>query len=96
MDTKDLPKLCGIASNDQNVFILYGRKDTDALRPGWVGKDLFVFDWSGNMLRYFVLDRYLGSLTWSQGRLMGVTSYPEAKVYIYDLGVTNPQKPVTE
>ena len=96
MDTKDLPKLCGIASNDQNVFILYGRKDTDALRPGWVGKGLFVFDWSGNMLRYFVLDRYLGSLTWSQGRLMGVTSYPEAKVYIYDLGVTNPQKPVTE
>lgn len=86
LDTDGLPKLCGLASNDKHVFILYGRKDTDALRPRWVGKDLFVFDWSGNLIRHFELARYLSSLTWSHGNLIGVTSYPESKVFIYDLG----------
>lgn len=73
-----------ITSDDRFVYLLYSDKVIDE-NPEGVCEYLFVYDWDGNPVRQYNLEKPLSELAINGTTLYGLSREVEPIVYIYDL-----------
>lgn len=73
-------------SNDDYVFALYSGKPMSSTEsPSWECNHLLVYDWEGTLIKYFYLSQPVKSV-WVEGNILyATTTYPEAKILVYNL-----------
>ena len=73
-------------STDKEIYLLFsGRKAGDETCPTYECSHLLVYDWDGNPVRRYELERAVNSIYLKNDRIYGTTSTPSAKVFIYEL-----------
>lgn len=76
----------GIDADDRYVYVLYsGHKIKDDVLPANECVDLIVYDWDGNPVRHYVLDRNVNSIDVSGGCMWAASTYPESCAYRFVL-----------
>ena len=65
----------------RNVFTLYRGDEFPASECSWI----LVMDWVGNPVRAYSLSRTLCAFCLDGDRIFGVSSYPEAKLYVFEI-----------
>lgn len=76
-------------SNDDYVFALYSGKPMSSTEsPSWECNHLLVYDWTGFPRKYYYLSHPVKSI-WVEGDILyATTTYPEAKILLYNLNVS--------
>lgn len=75
-----------VCVDNNNIYLLYsGKKVGDKESPSYVCKHLLVYDWSGRPIERYLLDTEVSSIWLEENKLFCVTSYPNAKIVIYQL-----------
>lgn len=77
-----------VACTDKYVYALYsGRVLSDDLFTAYYGNHIFVYDWDGNPVKHYVLDKDLFMLNIDEdnGTLYGVSNDPEGCILEYKL-----------
>ena len=76
---------CDLDCDEECVYALYsGRRRGDefpASECSWI----LVMDWVGNPVRAYSLSRTLCAFCLDGDRIFGVSSYPEAKLYVFEI-----------
>lgn len=72
-------------ADDDRIYLLYSGKPAMGETPVFVSSHLLVYDWDGKPISRIELEQEVQSIHLSSGKLYCTTSYPEAKVLIYDV-----------
>lgn len=57
----------------------------DRERPSSECSHLLVYDWDGNPVRRYELEKTINSICLKDGKIYGASKYPKARVYVYNL-----------
>ena len=73
-------------SNEKSVFLLYsGKPILGGDTPVSECTELLEFNWDGEPVKRYILNETICGLCFQGNTLYGCTSYPGAKIYVYDL-----------
>ncbi len=73
-------------ADDKYVYLIYsGHKLRDDILPSHACKNLVVYDWDGNPVKHYQLSHHISSIHVEGNSLVGVSDYPDSKVYKYIL-----------
>lgn len=76
---------CSVVADDTYIYILYSGKTLDSKEPSYQCRDLLIYDWDLNPIKRLVLSNGINSLFIEGDMLYGTSSYPESRIYVYDL-----------
>lgn len=77
---------CDAASDEGSIYLLYsGKSASDGAGPQYQCSHLLVYDWEGNPVRRYELSAGLNSFCLTGTTVYGVSSYPSARLYRYEL-----------
>lgn len=75
-----------LQADEKYVYALYsGNKLRGGSLPSWESQHLIVYDWSGEPVRHFILQRNITNFFLEGYKLYCDSSYPDFNVYVYDL-----------
>ncbi len=75
-----------LQADEKYVYALYsGNKLRGGSFPSWESQHLIVYDWSGEPVRHFILQRNITNFFLEGYKLYCDSSYPDFNVYVYDL-----------
>ena len=75
-----------VCVDNKYIYLLYsGKRVGDKESPSYVCKHLLVYDWMGRPIKRYLLETEVSSIWLEEDKLFCVTSYPEAKIVIYQL-----------
>lgn len=76
----------GIDSDDKYVYVLYsGNRMRGGTLPSNECRHLIVYDWDGNPVKRYILNRNVCSVHIDSGTLWCASTYPESCVYRFDM-----------
>ncbi len=76
----------GIDSDDKYVYVLYsGNRIRGGTLPSNECRHLIVYDWDGNPVKRYILNRNVCSVHIDSGTLWCASTYPESCVYRFDM-----------
>lgn len=76
----------GIDADEKHVYVIYsGHKLKDDVLPTDECKDLVIYDWNGNPVRHYILDRSVNSISVEKDCIYATSTYPEYRVYKFPL-----------
>ena len=76
----------GMDADEDYVYVIYsGHKIRGDVFPADECRHLIIYDWDGNPVRHYRLDRNINSIDVADGCLYGASNYPESAVYKFDL-----------
>ena len=82
----DVRGFCDVDSDQQYVYLLFsGKEFSDFDDPSFLCNHLLVYDWDGNPVRRYELEKSVSSIHLHDGRIYGTSMYPESRIYVYDL-----------
>ena len=82
----DVRGFCDVDSDQQYVYLLFsGKEFSDFDDPSFLCNHLLVYDWNGNPVRRYELEKSVSSIHLHDGRIYGTSMYPESMIYVYDL-----------
>ena len=74
------------ASTEENIYLLFsGKQLGDMTYPTYECNHLLVYDWDGNPVRRYELEKAINSIYLHDGRIYGSSMYPESRIYVYEL-----------
>ena len=74
------------ASTEENIYLLFsGKQLGDMTDPTYECSHLLVYDWDGNPIRRYELEHPITSIHLQAGRIYGVSTFPTAAYYVYEL-----------
>ncbi|MCI5719131.1 MAG: TolB-like 6-bladed beta-propeller domain-containing protein [Bacteroidales bacterium] len=75
-----------LQADEKYVYALYsGNKFRGGSLPSWECQHLIVYDWSGEPVRHFFLNRNITYFFLEGSKLYCDSSYPDFNIYVYDL-----------
>ena len=77
------------AVSDRFYLLFSGKPVGDRETPSSECSHLLVYDWDGNPVRRYELEKAINSIHLKDNRIYGTTSTPSAKIFVYDLTKTD-------
>ena len=75
-----------VASSDDSIYLLYsGRTREKQAELDSECSHLLVYDWDGNPVRRYELEKTINSIYLHKGRIYGTSMHPESRIYVYNL-----------
>lgn len=85
-DRDDIHGFCGIDSDNHYVYVLYSGKNVkESGSDAYNCNNLLVYDWDGNPVRHYHLNKSLYEFSLCGNILYGLSREKDPKVYIYQL-----------
>ena len=85
----DVRGFCDVDSDQQYVYLLFSGKElSDFDDPSFLCNHLLVYDWDGNPVRRYELEKAIHSIYLKDGKIYGCSMYPESRIYVYELAGT--------
>lgn len=85
----DVRGFCDVDSDQQYVYLLFsGKEFSDFDDPSFLCSHLLVYDWDGNPVRRYELEKAVSSIHLHDGKIYGTSMYPESKIFVYELAGT--------
>lgn len=82
----DIRGFCDVTSDRQNIYILFsGKKLSNSDDPSFQCRHLLVYDWDGNPVRRYELEKDVCSIHLQGDRLFCASMHPAPRIYIYRL-----------
>lgn len=75
---------CSLKCDDKYIYYLYSGKDFNSQTPWYQGRDLYVFDWSGNPVRHYKLQHDAVDFEIQGQHLYTISSHPKSILYVYN------------
>ena len=73
-------------STEDHIYLLYsGRTRETQAELDSECSHLLVYDWDGNPVRRYELEKTINSIFLKDGKIFGASKYPKARIYVYDL-----------
>ena len=80
---------CDVDSDQQYIYLLFSGKElSDFDDPSFLCNHLLVYDWDGNPVRRYELEKAIHSIYLKDGRIYGCSMHPESRIYVYELAGT--------
>ena len=75
-----------VASSDDSIYLLYsGRTRETQAELDSECSHLLVYDWDGNPVRRYELEKTINSIYLHEGRIYGTSMHPASRIYVYNL-----------
>ncbi len=76
----------GMDADDENVYVIYsGHKMKNDVLPANECRHLIVYDWNGNPVKHYLLNRNVSSVHIDGGSVWCASTYPESCVYRFEI-----------
>ena len=85
-DKSNLDAFHGAETASDRFYLLFSGKPVgDRESPSSECSHLLVYDWNGNPVRRYELEKSVSSIYLHDGRIYGTSMYPESRIYVYEL-----------
>ena len=75
-----------VQSTDEEIYLLFSGREAGGIDiPSYECNHLLVYDWDGNPIRHYELEHPITSIHLQAGRIYGVSTFPTAAYYVYEL-----------
>ena len=76
----------GMCADEDYVYLLYsGRRIVNSTVPTDECEHLVIYDWAGDIVRHFILEKSINSIDVYNGCVYGTSLYPESCLYVFQL-----------
>ena len=73
-------------STEDLIYLLYSGRTWNEYSDAYSEcSHLLVYDWDGNPVRRYELEKTINSIYLHEGRIYGTSMHPEARIYVYNL-----------
>ena len=75
-----------VQSTDEEIYLLFSGREAGGIDiPSYECSHLLVYDWDGKPIRRYELEHPITSIHLQAGRIYGVSTFPTAAYYVYEL-----------
>ena len=73
---------CSLKCDNKYIYYLYSGRDFTSNNPWEQGRDLYVFDWSGNPVIHYILQHDAIDFEIQGDSLLTISSHPKPMLYV--------------
>ena len=82
----NITSFCKLYTTDRFIYALYSGKRMDSTTPSYQCAHLLIYNWELEPIMRYELNHSINSFCVEGDTLYGVSSYPESRLYVYQLG----------